>query len=99
MGIDGNNRIPIEVSAGKRPARLLKSFSESADKSRVYLNEHDKRSWLDFLISSHLNDSELSSEELFDWIIENGWHGKTARILTSEYKNARALLKKYSKNR
>jgi len=89
----------IEQLSGKRTAYILEMFSGSANKELVYLNEKDREIWLNFLISAHLNNSKLSVEDLFGWLIENGWHGKTAWRLSSKYKQARILLKKYSEQK
>ncbi len=86
----------METLAGKRAARLLKTFSDSANKDTIRLSSADRESWLNFIISSHLNDSGFSPDQLFHWLVENDWPGKKAWDMTSEYTTARTLLAKYS---
>lgn len=75
----------------------LVDFSRQANKSTGASHPRDKARWQKFVIGAHQAHSELGSDILSDWLVEQGWPSEAARDLAIEYERGRALLEEYER--
>jgi hypothetical protein len=75
--------------------RALVDFSTHANKGSRASHPRDKARWQKFLIGAHQAHSELGSDILSDWLVQQGWPSDAASELASEYDRGRALLEQY----
>lgn len=90
----------IKDLAGRTPAKLLTTFSRLANKSTGSAHPCDAARWIQFLISTHNNDSKLKAWDLRRWLIEEEkWSEEEASKLAIEYDFARDLLRSYDNSK
>jgi|SRR5450755_1082312 len=77
--------------------QALVDFSTQANKGSRASHPRDKVRWQKFLIGAHQAHSELGSDILGDWLVQQGWPSGAARDLAIEYETGRALLKQYER--
>ena len=87
--------LELEKLIGHSVAKALTMFSDCANKSTGSHYPCDERRWLEFLILAHLNDSNISTTYLREWLEGNKWYNRVASDLVCEYEFARGLLRKY----
>jgi hypothetical protein len=75
--------------------QALVEFSTQANKGSLASHPRDKVRWQKFLIGAHQAHSELGSDILSDWLIQQGWPESAASELATEYDRGRALLDQY----
>jgi hypothetical protein len=84
----------IEDFLSASTAKLLRSFSQSANRSVVH--PLDRERWNRFLTAAHREDASLDASMLQRWLIEEEkWPGDEAINLAIEYEHARDLLGVY----
>ncbi|MGB3549631.1 MAG: hypothetical protein WA993_03000 [Candidatus Binatus sp.] len=89
-----SDEIGIEEGLGAKAARLLKAFSDTANKSAMQPGDHYR--WFAFLISLHDRPARAAyCDVLADWLLKNGWSEDKAGELISEWEVARDLLPAY----
>ena len=78
----------------------LTKFSRLANKNTGNSHPSDEQRWLDFIVTSHQNNSSISSEILQRWLTEiEKWSDEVSWNLVSEYESARKLLEFYDNER
>ena len=75
--------------------RALVDFSTQANKRSRATHPRDKARWQKFVIGAHQAHSELGSDILNDWLVQQGWPSDAASELAIEYDRGRALLDQY----
>jgi hypothetical protein len=90
----GGNVTPEDL-LGRKPAKLLKLFSNAANKSSGSSHPLDRERWFNFIISAHLNGSKASTSELGQCLLEDGWSDEMAHKLVCQYEYAKDLLQSY----
>jgi hypothetical protein len=81
----------------KKAYRLLKSFSDSANKSNETAHPLDSQRWKAFLIQTHRDKVSLDGDSLQKWLEEEGWREESALELSRRYEMMRDLLIDYDK--
>ncbi len=79
----------IEI-LGERSAKLLKTFSATANKSTGSSHPSDQRRWFAFLYS--IEDKEIYADDIERLLLEQGWGEKFALKLAIEFEFSQALL-------
>jgi hypothetical protein len=87
------NRHTLEHELSREAARLLRAFSESAN--RKGLDPNDRQRWNAFLVRVHQDDALFDTALLDEWLREEDWPEDTRRQLLGEYEAARSLLLAY----
>ncbi len=80
-------------------ARLLRTFSASANKSTWGSHPSDQERWMQFLVVAHKDQSDFGADLLRRFLIEEGWSEDAATHLASEYEFARELLNTYDRGK
>ena len=90
------DHLPITHWLSGDTARQLKSFSGAANKSTGSSHPSDFKRWTAFLIQAHREHTNLDTETLQRWLIEEeGWPEDRAVDLAKEFEFARDLLRAY----
>lgn len=90
------DHLPITHWLSEDAARLLKSFSAAANKATGSSHPLDFSRWTAFLIQAHREHTNLDTETLQRWLIEEeGWPEDRAVDLAIEFEFARDLLRAY----
>lgn len=90
------DRLEITHWLTDEAANLLRRFSHSANKSSGSSHPLDFNRWVEFLIQSHLDHTELDATTLRRWLVEEEeWPEETAIDLVSEFEFACDLLAAY----
>lgn len=80
--------------------RLLKMFSDLANRSTGAGHPLDHKRWLRFVIQSHLENAELDASTLSRWLHEEErWSEDMALRLAEKYEEARDLLRAYDRRK
>ncbi|SRR6266540_3609044 len=87
------HRLTLEHDLSAEAARLLRAFSESAN--RTCLQPNDRRRWNAFLVRVHRDEEAFDPALLAEWLEQEGWSEDTRRQLLEEYEAARSLLLTY----
>ncbi|MBI4902813.1 MAG: hypothetical protein HY820_04210 [Acidobacteria bacterium] len=75
-------------------ASALREFSALANRS--LLHPFDRRRWNEFLILAHREETNISSDMLMRWLVEEEhWPDYRASNIVTEFENARGLLEAY----
>lgn len=86
--------VNIEDCLSEEAAKLLKFFSHTANRSILHPLDDDR--WREFLIAAHRQPTELNSELLRRWLIEEEkWPEDRASDLAQQYDFALELLDAY----
>ncbi|MGB8413806.1 MAG: hypothetical protein WCE23_13370 [Candidatus Binatus sp.] len=93
-----SDELGIEEGLGAKAARLLKAFTDTANKSAM--QPGDRSRWFAFLISLHCRPrcSDYSGL-LADWLLKEGWSRDETSKLVCEWEFARDLLPAYDDHR
>ena len=75
---------------GERPAKLLKTFSATANKSTGSSHPSDQKRWFAFLYS--VEGMEVYAEDVEKILLEQGWSEKYALKLAIQFEFSQALL-------
>ena len=96
------NGVHAEITTGEKDiedwlsptaARLLRNFSDEANKSTGSAHPSDRDNWYAFLASAHSENTELDASTLARWLQEvEGWDEEQADKLAVEYEFGRGLL-------
>jgi hypothetical protein len=90
--------LDIEIGLGAKAARLLKAFSDTANKSAVH--PAARGLWFAFLISLHDRPDRDRFPALFaNWLFKGGWSRDDVSKLVCEWEFARDLLSAYDEHR
>lgn len=90
------DHLPITHWLSEDAARRLKSFSGAANKATGSSHPSDFKRWTAFLIQAHREHTNLDTETLQRWLIEEeGWPEDRAVDLAKEFEFARDLLRAY----
>jgi len=91
--------VTLEDFASPKTARLLRRFSETANRSSGSSHPSDRELWEQFLISAHLASDRIYTDILERWLIEEErWPLDAASELTIQYERGRSLLKTYDEH-
>jgi hypothetical protein len=94
------SEVDIEQWLSPKAARLLRAFSQLANKSSGSSHPMDRDRWFAFVVESHLERAKLTSSELRRWLIEHEhWGDSKAWDLSIQYEFGRDLLDEYDKLR
>lgn len=85
-------------SIGKDAFQALNSFSISANKVTGNTHPYDFERWCDFIFIIFRKDIQLSSTELENWLLENGWDSEISSQLALDFEYSISLLEKYEQN-
>lgn len=75
--------------------QALIDVSRQANRGSLASHPRDKARWQKFVIGAHQAQSEIGSDILGDWLLQQGWTDKAARDLAIEYERGRSLLEQY----
>ena len=89
----------MDKRIGKNATKLLKSFSDLANKSSGATHPCDRERWVEFIFYAYQNRNEIGVEMLADWLQNDGWDEETSFTLAFEYSFAREILEEYDKYR
>ncbi|MNJ95316.1 hypothetical protein D3C87_130260 [compost metagenome] len=89
----------IDDTIGSEGISALRSFSEGANKTTGNTNPYDFQRWCEFIFIIHRMEKKLSSSELENWLIEDGWDEEMASKLSSEFEYSLDLLEKYEQSK
>jgi hypothetical protein len=94
---DGEDALRKRVSASV--ARLLEDFAHGANRETGADHPADRDRWLEFVLASHREGSELGGELLARWLREeHQFPYDVAGRLADEYEHARELLTRYDQD-
>ncbi len=79
--------------------KKLLNFSNLANKSTGNTNSFDFGCWCDFVFAVFKNNIALSSTDLQNWLMENGWLEEMANKLSIDYEYTIEVLTKYEHDR
>lgn len=75
---------------GERPAKLLRTFSDIANKSTGSSHPADQKRWFAFLYS--VEDKKIYADDVERILLEQGWSEKYALELAIQFEFSQALL-------
>ncbi len=85
--------VDIENWVSPATARVLRAFSECANKATGSSHQSDRKRWFEFLLAAHRESAKLDSGSLQQWLTEvEDWPTDVADELISEYEFGRELL-------
>ena len=87
----------MEDHIGKRALEKLQYFSETSNRSTGRSHPLDFKKWSDFIFAVHTEKRNLSADDLFHWLLEQGWWDNIANELSLDYEYALSLLEEYDK--
>ncbi|BAZ71424.1 hypothetical protein NIES4106_62210 (plasmid) [Fischerella sp. NIES-4106] len=93
----GKSEHGIEDYMTPATSKLLRIFSDTANKSTGAAHASDEKRWFDFIIAIHKDKSDMDGGTLIRILIEEGWSQEIANELAGSYENARSLLKYYER--
>jgi hypothetical protein len=76
-------------------SRLLKQFSDAANKSSSGTHSADEKRYYKFIIQSCKENEPLDELELRELLVNDGWTPEQAQSLSSKYSFGRDLLNYY----
>lgn len=86
----------LEDWVGDEVARLLRVFSDCANKATGASHPMDERRWFAFLVAAHRAGGQLGADRLVRWLHEVAqWDEEIAHRLAGNYENGLALLNYY----
>jgi len=95
-----SDRRDISDWLGEVAKRKLEIFSLVANKGSGATHPNDRRRWLEFIIAAHKQGSDLPTEVLRTWLIDElNWPATIAQNLSAEYENSLELLQQYDGSR
>ncbi|REG90250.1 hypothetical protein [Flavobacterium aquicola] len=91
----------IEDFAGADTALKLKNWINSANLSTLNTNHYDFKRWCDFIFTSHLTKSQLTSSQFEKFLIEDVklYDEDLVSKIVQEYEYSLDILKEYDKHR
>lgn len=76
-------------------SKLLKQFSDAANKSSGGTHPLDEQRFFDFIVQAHEEKALLDETELRKLLVDDGWSSRHAQELSSKYSFGRDLLNHY----
>ncbi len=93
-----SDELGIEEGLGAKAARLLKAFSDTANKSAM--QPSDRYRWFAFLMSLHNRPARAHYSDLLEsWLLKDGWSVDKVIKFGCEWEFARDLLPAYDDHR
>lgn len=91
--------LDMEGILGDEGFKLLQMFSAGANKSTGNTHPCDFARWCDFVFYVHREDISLSTTDLENWLMENGWWEEKASELALEYEYTLNVLERYEQDK
>jgi hypothetical protein len=86
------------MNISEKSLKLLKNFSNEANKSTGSSHFCDRERWYDFIINSYVKYQEnINSYELKQWLLNENWDEESVEKLVNEYEFAVGMLQHYFK--
>lgn len=76
----------------------LKSFSNNANHATGNIHPYDFNRWCDFIFIIFRKQIELNTDELINWLNENGWNEEMSQRLGLEFEYSLNLLERYEQS-
>ncbi|HEY9294904.1 MAG TPA: hypothetical protein VIQ31_00775 [Phormidium sp.] len=80
--------------------RLLRTFSDAANKSAAASHPADRERWYAFIVAAHKEKPSLEPHSLYQLLIKQGWSEKVAsQLVEDQYLIAIGILEYYDSHR
>ncbi|MBU2986813.1 hypothetical protein KO528_15720 [Saccharophagus degradans] len=102
MPVSAQHGIAVEISTGElkdeeivgeTPAKLLKAFSNCANKSTGSAHPSDRNRWLEFIVAACTSKNDIDTGDLKRLLQQQGWSEEFSLDLVIEFEFGRDLIK------